>query len=335
MITKEQFERAADRLFNFCPYPAVRYNILFHLFDKPYEDPVLAKFRPEFLASDIVEELYRAQAPNGGWGKLNSKDYSAKDKIPTSAAGINRALYVGLTLQDRDILLCAQDYLKDFLNGRPPERYHDSNERAKPWRTAHICELLESIKPYNALCDQTYIEWLHIATRAYEGGEYSYERDAAAQHEVFWTRESRLIPMQAGLLLKRPGEVPPKLEGAMLRHLGGRAFEHGYFWPECPAKLPEQFVYCKTRRWMYSFNFINQFRGSALYLAETVDWLLENQNADGFWDWGTQTKDPWGYFGYFSTNKNRVHNRVVDCNMEILSFLKEYLKKNPVQALNC
>ncbi len=329
MLTKEQFERAAERLFDFCPYPAVRYKTLFRLLDRPYDDPDLVKLRPEFLTSDIVEELCRTQASNGGWGRLQTKDYSAKDIIPTSTVGINRALYIGLTLEDRDILLCAQDYLEDFLNGTPPERLHETNERAKPWRTAHICELLESIRPYNELCDQTYIEWLHIASRAYQSGEYSYERDAAAQHEVFWTREKRIIPMRAGLLLKRPKEVPPKLEEAMLHHLGGKAFENGYFWPNCPANLPEQFVYNKTRRWMYAINYINQFHDSALYLADNVDWLLANQSADGLWDWGTQTKDPWGYFGYFSTNRNRQHNRIVDCSMEILSFLKEYLKKNP------
>ncbi len=329
MITKEQFEWMAGHLFDFCPYPAVRYKILFQLLDRPYGDTDLVKLRPEFLKSDIVEELYQAQTTNGGWGRLNSKDYSAKDKIPTSTVGINRALYIGLTLEDRDILLCAQDYLEDFLNGRPPEPWYGKNERAKPWQTARICELLESIKSYNELCDQTYVEWLHIASRAYESGEYSYERDAAAQHEVFWTREARLIPVQAGLLLKRPKEVPPKLEKAMLHHLGGRAFEHGDLWPNCPAKLPEEFVCCKMRRWMYSLNFINQFHGSSMFLAETADWLLANQNAEGLWDWGTQTKDPLGYFNYFSTNRNRAHNRIVDCSMEVLSFLKEYLKKNP------
>jgi len=72
----------------------------------------------------------------------------------------------------------------------------------------------------------------------------------------------------------------------------------------------------------------NQFRGSALYLADSVRWLTDNRNADGLWDYGTQIKDPWGYFGYFSTNRNYKHNRVVDCTMEVLSFLKQYIDNN-------
>jgi len=241
---------------------------------------------------------------------------------------INRCLYIGLTIEDRDILLMAYEYLEEFLKGTSREKLYNKNERAIPWQTASICETIEAIKPNNELCDRTYSEWVYIAMRAYENGEYSYERERAAQHEVFWTKEDRLVPMQFGLLLKRRDELPDGIEEAMLRHHGEHAYHNGYFWWESPKKLPENFVYNKTRRWFATFNYINRFRGSALYLAESVNWLMENRNTDGLWDWGTQVKDPWGYFGYFSTNKNYKHNRIVDCTMEVLSFFKTYLDHN-------
>ncbi|MDF2859482.1 MAG: hypothetical protein K0Q87_5333 [Neobacillus sp.] len=115
-------------------------------------------------------------------------------------------------------------------------------------------------------------------------GEYSHERERIAQHEVFGTREGRLVPMQTELLLKRCDQVSPELEDSMLPHYGEHAYCHGFFWWEIPTKLPENFVYNKTRRWFTTFNYINQFRGSALYLADAVNWLIENQNADGIWD---------------------------------------------------
>lgn len=327
-LTREEFNKAALRLHDFCEYPAVRYKILFHLLDRGYDDPGLTALRPAFLESDIVEELYREQDRYGGWGKLLSKDYSAKDRFPTSATAISRCLYIGLTIEDRDILLCANEYLEDFLNGTAREKFRESNERVIPWNRARICDMIEAIKPDNPLCDAAYTEWLYIAVRAFESGEYSYERERRAQHEVFWTREDRLVPMQTELLLKRRDRLPPGLENAMLLHYGEHAYRHGYFWWESPAALPENFIYNKTRRWFATFNYINQFRGSSLYLGDTINWLSENQNADGLWDWGSQIKDPWGYFGYFSTNRNHRHNRIADCTMEILSFLKKYIDNN-------
>lgn len=328
MTIKELLQDTALRLYDFCAYPAVRYKILFHLLDRPYDDPELTALRPAFHASDIVEELYQAQDRHGGWGRFQSKDYAAKDTFPTSVTAINRCLYIGLTIEDRDILLCANEYLEAHLSGTAHEKFRNTNERIIPWNAAKFCELMEAIQPYNPLCDRTYSEWRYIAGRAFESGEYSYERERAAQHEIFWTREDRLVPMQTELLLKRRDQVPPELEDAMLRHYGEHVYRHGHFWHNCPEKLPEKFVYDKTRRWFHSFNYINQFRGSAVYLADAVNWLAENQNAGGLWDWGGQTKDPWGYFGYFSTNRNHRHNRVVDCTIEILSFLKKYIDHN-------
>ena len=123
-------------LYEFCEYPAVRYNILFSLLETPYHDAGLTELRKEFLKSDIVEEMYQLQDSNGGWGKLRSKDCSVKSKIPTSATGINRCLYIGLTLEDRDILFQAREYLLSLLEGTGAEKLYDKNERAIPWQKA-------------------------------------------------------------------------------------------------------------------------------------------------------------------------------------------------------
>ena len=328
MLTKEWLDKTAMKLYDFCEYPAVRHRIL-QFTKEPQDTPRFVQLHKEFLYSDVVEQLYNEQDMQGGWGQFRSKDYSVKSVFPTSQVAIRRALYLGLTYDDRDILMLAEDYLEGILDGSIPAKLFEKNERANPWQTAEICECMEAIRPYNPLCDETMARWQYIAGRAYADGEYSYERECAAQHEVFLTREAKLVPMQCALLLKRRDELGEGIEDAMLRHLGERAYHNGYFWAECPEHLPEEFVGKKTRRWFHSFNFINQFRGSARYLSHVVEWMLVNHNADGLWDYGPQIKDPWGYFGNFSTNRKYSHNRVVDCTMEILSFLYRYLENNP------
>lgn len=334
MLTREYISTAAQRLLEFCqdnhlPQTAsVHYKILFHLLNRPYNDDELTRLRPAFLSSDIVEELYQEQDIYGGWGNLISKDYSVKKKFPTSITAIERCLYIGLTIEDRDILLLAYEYLEEFLKGTAHEKFCRTNERVIPWNTAIVCNMIEAVKPYNPLCNRTYSEWHYIAERTFESGEYSYERERAAQHEVFGTRKKRLVPMQTGLLLKRRDQISPKLEEAMLRYYGEYACINGFFWSETPRKLPESFVYNKTRRYFSTFNYINRFRGSAMFLADSVNWIMENQNTDGLWDWGSQIKDPWGYFNYFSTSRNYKYNRIVDCTMEVLDFLKTYLDRN-------
>ena len=115
MNIKDEFLSSAQKLYDFCDYPAVKYKILFQLLDKRYDSEELNSLRIDFLYSDIVEELYREQKRNGGWGhRLQSKDYTVKDKFPTSLTGINRCLYIGLTIEDREILQLAYYNLEDF-----------------------------------------------------------------------------------------------------------------------------------------------------------------------------------------------------------------------------
>ena len=322
-VLQMEFEKSAERLYEFCAYPAVRRRLL-----QLQKREVPEDLQDDFIKSDVFRELYDAQDAEGGWGRLKDKDYAAKDVFPTSLVALERCRYIGVTMDDRDVLIRAQEYLETFLHGTSRERFRPTNERVIPWNRAIFCIALEAIEHGNPLCDRTYGEWLFIASRAFEDGEYSYDREAAAQHEIFATREERLVPMKFSLLLKRRENISAALEAAMLRHYGGYANDHGHFWAECPAHLPADFVGKKTRRWFHSFHYINQFNGSALYLADAIDWLLENRRDDGIWDWGSQTKDPWGYFGYFSCTRNHAHNRVVDCSVEVLSFLSAYLERN-------
>ena len=328
MGVRDEVISSAKKLYEFCEYPAVRYKILFHLLDTPYDSEKLVPLRPAFLQSDIVEELYQTQDMDGGWGNLFNKDYSVKAKIPTSSVGIERSLYIGLTMEDRDILFMANDYLESFLQGTNRQPLYNRNERAFPWQKADICNLIESIKPYNPICDEIYQAWKYIGERSFSDGEYSYEREKNAQHEVFCTRENRLVPMRFSLLLKRRDQISPELEEAMLGKYGEEAYYKGFFWDNCPSKLPDKFYNPKMSRWFKSFNYINQFKGTKRYLEESVEWLLSQRNEVGLWDWGPQIKDPWGYFNYFSCNRQYTHNRIVNGTLEVLNFLKQYADHN-------
>ncbi len=328
MITRNEFHEMALRLYHWCEYPAVKYKILFHFLDTPYTDNGLLQLREDFYHSDIVIQIYEKQLPDGSWGPLRSKDYSCKSTFPTTEVAIDRCLYMGLTIEDKDILFLALDYLEEFLQGKSLTRLHNKNERDIPWQMAEIAAYAERIKPNNPLCDKLWNEWNYIAGMTFADGEYSHERDKKAQQEMFSTREDRLIPMPLMLLLSRPADLSEKLEKAMLNYYGLNAYRGGYFWDKALTGFPDDFVYNKTRRWFHTIKYINQFRHTQEYLLDAMEWLLNNRNSDGLWDYGPQTKDPWGYFNYFSTNRNYKYNRIVDCSIEVLDMIKRYLDHN-------
>lgn len=329
-LTRDYFNETVLKFYDWCEYPAVKYKILLHFLDAPRNDSRLEdlNLRERFLYSDIVNELYETQSFKGNWGALFSKDYSAKALFPTTAVAIDRCLYIGLTLEDREILSAALNYLEDYLLGKNTEKLYDKNERAIPWQFADIANLTEAVKPYNPLCDTIWNQWFYIVSRTFGTGVYSYETDAACQHDMFLTREKRLVPLPISLLLKRHDEIPAVLEKSMLDHYGKHAYEKGHFWDKNLINLPDSFQNKYCRRWFFPINYINQFKNNREYLDGAINWLMKSQIKNGFWDWGPQVKDPWGYFYYLSTTKSYAYNRIVNCTAEVLTIFKKYLDNN-------
>ena len=199
-----------------------------------------------------------------------------------------------------------------------------------PWNLYAVASIIEAISPNHELCDDIFNQWNYIAICAFEDGEYSHERDKKAQHEIFATREDRLVPMALSLLLKRG--IEPKLEDAMRDYYAKGAYHHGYFWDFALDKMrdnPPVFADKFTQRYFPVIDYINQFKRTREYLEAAVDWLESSKNQDNLWDYGPQVSfDPWGAWRYCSANKNYKYNRLVNCTMEVLHVFKKYLDNN-------
>lgn len=100
------------------------------------------------------------------------------------------------------------------------------------------------------------------------------------------TYEDRLVPIPIWLLLTRRNNLAANLEKAMLDHYGKQAYYYGHFWDKSMDRLPQQFISDKTRRWFHTIKYINQFRNTKVYLHNAIEWLVNNRNRDGLWDYG-------------------------------------------------
>jgi len=338
MLTRENFKKYAQSLYDWCSYPAVKYKAALDFLDMRYDE--LADLRGEFLKSDIVMELRDTQDYHGKWsGKLHDvtdKKPEIKTKFTRSTmCALSRCLYIGLRLEDdSDILTLSLEYLEEILQDKTcsllKKYISGNNEREIPWQLSSVAGMVEAISPNNNLCDDIYNQWNYIAVCAFEDGEYSHERDKKAQHELLGTREDRLVPLTVplGLLLKRG--ITPELEKAMLDYYGKGAYYNGYFWDKKLDKIGDTpFVDKFTQRYFPTIEHINQFKHTRKYLDATIDWFESCKNQDNLWDCGPQASfDPWGSWRYFATNKNYKYNRLVHCTMEILHVFKKYLDNN-------
>jgi hypothetical protein len=306
--------------------PVIRHKILKDILKTEKNDQELKVLKAAVIDSPLVKELEDEQLYDGSWGRFHWKDYSVRNKFPTTCIAIDRALYLGLEKQDM-ILDNALAHVEEVIQGkvRLPDPY-EVNERWPALHKNRIAYCLEKLDPYNQYVDSVWHTWLYIVSRVFQDGNYSYEMDKKAQYEVFGITGSRLVPIPFELLLLRNDSIPPMLEQAMLDYCWERHCTQGYLWPEAKLnQLPETFKCNKTRRWLNTMEFFVRFRECEKYVQPVVEWVWNSKIREGFWDFGPQMKDPWGYFRYLSEDGwKKAENRLYDCSMEMLLILRTF-----------
>lgn len=96
MLDSKNIEVVAESIISNNPEPVVRYRLLRDIFELLPGDRDLTLAKHNLSNNRWVQELEQEQWPDGSWGRLHSKDYKAKQRIPTTEFGVHRALALGL-----------------------------------------------------------------------------------------------------------------------------------------------------------------------------------------------------------------------------------------------
>jgi len=109
--------------------PSVRVCLLRDVLGVPSDDRRLAEAREALPESIHVDRLMQEQRPDGGWGRLHSRDRSIRCAVPTTEWGVERAVALGLDASSNSLSRAA-DYLARVIDGRlTPSDRPEKNDR--------------------------------------------------------------------------------------------------------------------------------------------------------------------------------------------------------------
>ena len=154
----------------------------------PANHPVWLQARRELDEHRWVQVLRGEQRPDGSWGRLHSQDVTAGQRIPTTEAGVARALALGLDA-DHPMLRAAAAHLTAILGGQieccdPPEK----NDRWPAGVQLFAAATLARIDPHHPAVDGPWQLWQEIAWRTLNSGRYDPEAEVLAHR----AREKRV-----------------------------------------------------------------------------------------------------------------------------------------------
>ncbi len=225
-----EIQAIAYRLLELNPEPVPRYRLLRDVLRRPPDDAELCEARKGLDTSQQVQALIQEQRNDGSWGPFHSRDSRLKQRIPTTEAGVERALALGLD-PTHPILQKTATYILSVLKSetRFPDRY-EKNDRRPTGMRLFLAATLSLIQPNHPILDRDRSIWVEICTRTFQSGNYSEEAEILAHKELTGAsvKGSYLVidgKYQLTLLGSIPGTLPREIELALMRWLRERPAE--------------------------------------------------------------------------------------------------------------
>ena len=320
MIGRDQLQAAADCILESEPDILVRLRLRRVVLKIPATD--LAADQQILDANPWVTQLSAEQRADGGWGRFHSRDSKSRYKILTTEMGVGRGLALGLEITHP--LFCRTgDYLARLLQGSLD--FPDPSERNNRWpvgKQLFTAATLAGLKPHHPFIDPAFALWTEIAARAFSCGTYDPEAEDQAHAELTGAsiRNSYLVlnnKYALTLLSARPDDLPAGLAARILdwvwkcgegvRYLGVPA------WLPPSGKSPSA-----IDRWFSTQELLARFPGWQELSRPLIEWLWEQRNPDGLWDFGPGLSSAW--YWPLSARRSRLA-RGHDHSLRVLALI--------------
>jgi hypothetical protein len=322
----QQLAGAAEQVLARNPAAPARVRLLRDVLGRRADDAELRQARAELEHCRWVVELAAEQRADGGWGAFHSRDTRLKQKIPTTEAGIERAVALGLT-EASPVLAKARDYLAGLLAN--PAAFPDYPEKNDRWPTGvamFLAGTLAQFSPSHPALKPAQSLWIRLAERTFASGGYGVHNEIAAHAELTGATVAGSYlrignRYAAAILSSAPELLPPEVEQAYLNWLW-RKPDGLIYLEEMPSAMPPPVGYSgRLDRWLVTCELLSRFPRFHELSAGIADWLWSQCTADGLWDLGPRgSTSTWFPLAY---SWRKPLNRRLDWSTRVLVLLSK------------
>ncbi|MCX6099903.1 MAG: hypothetical protein NTV92_00440, partial [Candidatus Bipolaricaulota bacterium] len=290
--TRDDVRALALEILRGKPDPAVRVRLLRDVLSGESRDQRLRDARGTLEDSAHVALLRRAQRADGSWGRLHSRDTRSPQLVQTTEWAVERALALGLEAR-HPLLATACVHLASVVEGQAA--VSDPAERNDRWATGlrlFAAATLSRIDPQHSSLDSVWDLWHEIARRAFAGGTYDPDREAAAHIDLTGAsvRGTYLVLSNRYALLllgARADRLDAELRRAIVLWVGRKVDGVGYYGLPLGSP-PDELTPGLLERFLQSHEVFASFGAGAAATGPLVDWLGEHRRPDGLWDLGSR-----------------------------------------------
>ena len=327
MDTARAIETSAEKILSGDPDPVVRHLLMRDVLRRPPDGREMKASRKALDGSQWVQLPAAEQHEDGGWGRFHSQDYRSRQKTVTTEFGVERALSLGVE-PDHPILRKASRYIVGILEGKTP--FPDAAEKNDRWPVGvrmFAGATLARVQPNLPVLAPVWERWADIVCRVFLEGKFSAEAEVQAHRDLHAIQDdvsylSLRNRYAVYLIGSRVDELPRKIERAYVHwlwnHPSGLGYIDARLWPP-PARTPRGL---RIGGQLGSMELLASFPSWRELAGEFVEWLWDQRNEAGMWDFGPGSGWPVNF--HLSESWRKKPNRQYDCSTRVLVILARY-----------
>jgi hypothetical protein len=273
-----------------------------------------------------AEQILKLQHDDGTWGlmfhSMIFNQSSIRQPLTTEQA-LFRLKVLGFDINDTPIRK-AVDCMKACLRGE--RKIDDYWEKTHDWVLFTQLMLSTWVKifdPYHDLSLAFSQLWAEIIEKAFTSGGYKSDDYVKAYVYQFnkkprGAREIDFVDFYHISLLQ--GVITPKIESLLLDYVISKPDGIFYIYKKPLNKLPEVFASKESSHYLGALELLAGYGIAKEKLYFAIDWLNENRDENGQWDFGSKSNDS-AYFPLLDSWK-KAEDRKADCTKRVTAFLQ-------------
>ncbi|MFT4145962.1 MAG: hypothetical protein QM644_16035 [Mobilitalea sp.] len=271
-----------------------------------------------------AEKIISMQQPDGSWGCFHTLSQPTKEQPVTTEQALRRLKILGFTKADTPIKKAIQ-YMETCLQNPEPTVFFEKKHDSKTYGDLMLSTWIRIFDKDNKTALPIAQKWGNIISSAFISGEYEHEKYVAAFEAII---EKKLNP-KAGCLANfvvfyqlalTADCFDEKTEAAICDYILMYNKGISYIYDGVLNDLPELFASKQTSRYLAAIELLAGYQRNKPKLQFVVDWLEENKDKNGQWDFGNKAKD--GIYFPLSDSWRKDEYRKADCTQRINDLLK-------------
>ena len=280
----------------------------------------------EYKEGKWAAQILEARHEDGMWGNFHALSSPVKGRPITTEQAIRRLYRLGYTMEDEVIKNVVERMVLCITGQQKIDNYSEKTHDWNLFEKLMLSAWIRIFEPQNPYALEVARGWADIVEEAFASGTYCREDDI----EAFTKQQGRKprsgfetgfgMFYHAALL---PGVLTPTTERMFLDYYLSKPDGMYYIYDRPLNQVPEVFASKDASCYLAAMEVLAGYETAKEKLSFVVEWLNDNKDENGQWDFGPKAND--GVYFLLSDSWRKAEDRKRDCTERVNMFLSRLL----------